>query len=236
MCDLDGTLLGDDVALRRFSTWLSVRRDEVALVYNSGRLHWSILEAIDLYPLPQPDFVVGGVGTEIRPGLHGDPWMNWTAKFERWETGLVRRTLQGRFQLRLQPDNVQSSHKVSYFAEDLTEADLVAIQQVLEEAGLSVRLIYSSSRDLDVVPVQAGKGEASLFLAAHLDIPPDQVIACGDSGNDRCMLERAGRAVIVANAFAELHNLRGPTVYHSPQRYAAGVLDGVQHWLRLQNG
>lgn len=232
VCDLDGTLLGDDLALRRFSQWLAPQRDRVALAYSSGRLHWSILEAMEQYPLPAPDFVVGGVGTEIRTRAHGEPWAQWSERFASWDEALVRERLHGRFRLRIQPGRVHSPHKVSYFGDDLSPVELAGIEEALQDAGLDVRLIYSSSRDLDVVPAAAGKGEAARYLAEHLDVAATCLIACGDSGNDRCMLEQAGRGVVVANAFAELHDLRRPTVYHSPHRYAAGVQDGVRHWLQ----
>ena len=232
VCDLDGTLLGDDLALQRFSDWLAPRRDRVALAYSSGRLHWSIAEAIDQFPLPEPDFVVGGVGAEIRTGLHGQPWQAWSDRFTAWDAALVREVLRGKFRLRIQPPEVQSDHKVSYFVDHLSPFERRELQATLQAAGLDVRLIYSHGRDLDVLPSGAGKGEAARFLARHLDIPIEHLIASGDSGNDRCMLEQAGCAVVVANALPELVDLVGPTIYRSLHHYAAGVLDGVRHWLR----
>jgi mannosylfructose-6-phosphate phosphatase len=224
-------LLGDDVALERFARWLAPQREGVALAYSSGRLHWSIAEAMEQYPLPQPDFVVGGVGTEIRTGLHGDPWEHWTARFNAWDADLVRELLRERCGLRLQIGDVHTTHKISFVRDDLTIEELAEIELTLRDAGLDIRLIYSTSRDLDVAPCGAGKGAAARFLAEHLDIPVSHVIACGDSGNDVCMLKESGRAVVVANAFGELADLTGPTIYRSPHSYAGGVHDGVRHWL-----
>jgi mannosylfructose-6-phosphate phosphatase len=204
----------------------------MALAYSSGRLYWSILKAMQQHPLQQPDFVVGGVGTEIRTGASGEPWREWNARFTDWNETLVRELLLRRFPVRLQPPEVLSPHKVSFYGENLSAAVLDEMAAVLQEAGLAARLVYSSARDLDVLPAAAGKGEAARFLARHLGISPEQLIASGDSGNDRCLLEQSGRGIVVANAQPELHDLRGPTIYHSPECYAAGVLDGVLYWLR----
>lgn len=231
VCDLDGTLLGDDVALRKFARWLAPRRAKVALAYSSGRLHWSIAEAMRDYPLPAPDYVVAGVGTEIRTGLHGEPWQPWASRFTAWDAALVRERLHNCCGLRLQVGNVHAPHKVSYVRDDLSENELAEVQQRLSDAGLDVRLIYSTGRDLDVTPRGAGKGAATEFLARHLGLPMSHVIACGDSGNDLCMLQQSGCAVIVANAFSELAHLTGPSIFRSRHQYAAGVHDGVQHWL-----
>ncbi len=176
--------------------------------------------------------MVGGVGTEIRTGTAGEPWQEWQARFLAWDEALVRDLLPRRFPVRLQPPEVLSPYKVSFFGENLPAAMLDEMAATLQEGGVEARLVYSSARDLDVLPAAAGKGEAARFLARHLGVPPEHWIASGDSGNDRCMLEQAGRGIVVANAQPELHDLRGPTIYHSLECYAAGVLDGVRYWLR----
>jgi sucrose-6F-phosphate phosphohydrolase len=232
VCDLDGTLLGDDVALGRFSAWIAARRSEVALAYSSGRLHWSILEAMELYPLPRPDIVVGGVGTEVRFGSEGDPCPHWESRFCGWDASRVRNALRRCCGLRLQVGNVHSPYKVSYVRDDLTSAELEEIEATLRAAGLDVRLIYSTSRDLDVVPAAAGKGSAASYLAQRLGLTMSRVIACGDSGNDVCMLKQAGLGIVVGNAFSELAELSGPNIYRSRHYYADGVLDGLEHWSR----
>ena len=45
--DVDGTLLGDDRALREFTDWLAPRRAQFRLAYNSGRFPDSIRQSIE---------------------------------------------------------------------------------------------------------------------------------------------------------------------------------------------
>jgi hydroxymethylpyrimidine pyrophosphatase-like HAD family hydrolase len=96
--------------------------------------------------------------------------------------------------------------------------------------GQSATLVYSSNRDLDVLPADVHKGAAAAFLARTWNIDPRRIIVAGDSGNDATMFQMGFRGVVVANAQPELRALVGRYIYHAEQAYAAGVLEGVRHW------
>jgi len=57
---------------------------------------------------------------------------------------------------------------------------------------------------LEFNPVNASKGNALLFLSAKLGFQCENVIAFGDSLNDISMLQKAGRAVTVANGWKDV--------------------------------
>jgi mannosylfructose-6-phosphate phosphatase len=229
--DLDGTLLGDNAALERFADWYGERRHSIALAYSSGRLYESILEALHSFPLPHPDYIIAGVGTEIRNGLEEALWDEWPAHFTDWDADRVQDVIARNFDFELQSKQYLTDWKLSYFAYSLTDRDLDEIGAALREAGLNCRIVYSSSQDLDVLPMAAGKGGAAAFLARKEGIDHAHTIGAGDSGNDHCLLKTAGRAIIVANAQPELRSLAGPTIYRARGSHAAGVLEGLQHWL-----
>lgn len=227
--DVDGTLVGDDEALRRFAEWRERQRDRFLVAYASGRLISSVQQTIRETALPEPDVVIGGVGTEIWLA-RGTCGRQWPLGVDGWNESLIRRVMDGRGELQRQPPDVQSAWKISYFGYDLPADYLANLKQEFAGLGQHVEIVYSSDRDLDVLPPATDKGSAAAFVAEHFDVPPERVIVAGDSGNDRAMFAQPFRGIIVNNALAELKQLNGSRVYHSPFSFAAGVLDGLQHW------
>ena len=229
--DLDGTLLGDDDALHRFADWREQNRDSVALAYASGRFYASVVESMRETALPEPDAIVGGVGTEIHDYPSGQEIPGWHDEIgQSWDAERVRQVLGSHPELELQPEKWQSDYKVSYFLEDADPAQLDALKRELTEHDIESKVIYSSNRDLDFLPARANKGSAAAYLAKHWGISPEKVIASGDSGNDHTLMEQGFRGVVVANAQPELKKVTGPHIYHAQNGYAAGVLEGIEYW------
>jgi sucrose-6F-phosphate phosphohydrolase len=229
--DVDGTLLGDDRALERFARWCGERRGQLALAYSSGRFCKSIAESVHHTQLPQPDAIIGGVGTEICLYPAGDLLGEWSARFEPWYPETVRAALADFDELELQPAELLSRYKISYYVYDAAAELLERMAGALATAGLRAKLVYSSARDLDVLPAAADKGAAAAFLAEYWNLPHQRVLVAGDSGNDLAMFQQGFRGIIVANAHGELAELDSPRVYKSHRPYADGVLDGLQYWL-----
>ncbi len=71
------------------------------------------------------------------------------------------------------------------------------VESRVDAAQLSVT--YSSDRYVEFNPAGINKGSASLQLGQRLGITPDEIIACGDNGNDLSMLKVVGLPVSVAN-------------------------------------
>ncbi len=228
--DLDGTLLGDDALLAEFAAWFAARRTEFRLVYASGRLYASVVDSVRTTPLPEPDAVISGVGSEIHDYATGKPWPAWNRDLTGWDVAGIRAALARFPGLELQPEEFLSAWKVSYFARGLTTSALLEIRQSLDESGFRTNLVYSSGRDLDVLPAHADKGQAARHVAETWNLAPCDVLASGDSGNDAEMMNYDFRGIVVANAQPELRALTRPNVYHSRLAYAAGVLEGVRYW------
>jgi len=230
--DLDYTLLGDDRALERFAAWIRPRRQRLLLVYASGRHYESVVESIRSTALPNPNAVIGGVGTDVRYFPSGLPVPGWNDRLgDGWDARRVVETLSSFSWLQPQPPESQTRFKVSFYATNLSDGSLREIQVALWKSELSASLIYSSDRDLDVVPEGADKGSAVTFLAGHWRLSKDRVVVSGDSGNDLAMFQQDFRGVVVANAHQDLKDLAGPTVFVSRFSYADGVLDGLRQWL-----
>jgi sucrose-6F-phosphate phosphohydrolase len=230
VCDLDGTLIGDDDGVIEFGRWFEEQRNRVRLAYNSGRYYESVVGQIVGSPLPTPDAIISNVGTDIRLCPSGAQLDEWPLSFRYWDASRVRSIAANFSHLELQPQKYQSEWKVSFYGDRLSEDFLDNFRRTLEEAHLRVMVVYSSDRDLDLLPEQAGKGNAVAFLAHHWQFSKHDVIVCGDSGNDLAMFQQGFRGVVVANSHEELKNLSDANVYHSPESFARGVLDGVNYW------
>lgn len=233
--DLDGTLLGNPESTHRFKTaWESLDpATRPLLVYNSGRLIDDLRRFIDDGTLPRGDYWIGGVGTQVfdvKSGRLLDELRGHLA--EGWDLARVRE-ITGRYPgVRLQPDQYQHEFKSSWFLEHATPAAIRELKRLLTEAGVNATLVYSSSRDLDVLPRNATKGGALRWLCERLGIPLATVLVAGDTGNDASMFRLPGvRGIIVENALPELYEatVDVPT-YSSRQILAEGVLDGLCHY------
>lgn len=261
--DLDRTLLpnGDateSVGARSAFAQL-VSRPQTSLAYVSGRHLALVEEAIQIYELPEPDWIIGDVGSSI----YARQPNGWSS-LETWSLSIsedwhgygwsdLAMLLNGLSGLVLQPESSQNSHKLSFFVPldaDLT-ALTAAIRSRLEMHAIAFSMIYSIDECagiglLDILPQRAGKLQAVEFLMREHGFSHAQTIFAGDSGNDLCVLTSSVPAVLVANAHPAV---AAQAVAESARRgtmdrlylakggflgmngnYSAGILEGIAHF------
>ena len=233
--DLDGTLVGNPESSHRFKVaWEKIpEKRRPVLIYSSGRLVDDLRRFyVDEDVLPVPTFAIGGVGTQIydeKGERMLEEYYEHLAK--NWDVRVVQSLMRDVRGIRPQPAEFQHAFKSSWFLDRATPETLRQIEQSLAEAGLETAVVYSSGRDLDVLPRNATKGGALQWLCQRLDISLDRVLVAGDTGNDSTMFLLPGvRGIIVENAQPELFEATVDiATYTSRSVMADGVLDGLRH-------
>jgi hydroxymethylpyrimidine pyrophosphatase-like HAD family hydrolase len=231
----------------------------VTLVYVTGRHQGLVREAIVAYDLPEPDLVVGDVGTSLyRVGTNGwEPMTAWQREIAVDWGETSHAALAALFsdmpELRLQAPEKQAPYKLSYDVP--MDCDSRALKARMHDrlSGLGVRasLIWSIDEAaatglLDVLPRSATKYHAVDFVMRHLGHGPSTTVFAGDSGNDLEVLASPIPAVLVANAHPEvraealqlaaaaghadrLYCARGDWSGMNGN-YGAGVLEGIAYF------
>ncbi len=233
--DLDGTLLGNPEATRRFKdTWdnLPPKRRPL-LCYNSGRLVQNVIDLLATGSLPWPDYIIGGVGTQIYDGGQKRPFGEFTKQFRSgWDLKTIESILSRFPGATQQPSQFLHPYKSSWYLHRAPPATIQKLSEILTEAQLDVSIVYSSMRDLDVIPRNANKGKALAWLCEQLEIPLTEVLVVGDTGNDSSMFLLPGvRGAVVENAQPELFEavVALPT-FSARKVMADGVIEGLQHF------
>jgi sucrose-6F-phosphate phosphohydrolase len=233
--DIDNTLLGNPESARRFVTaWKSLpagRRP--LLVYNSGRLIDDMERLVAEGRLLAPDYFIGGVGTrifDVRARKNLDDFFAYIG--EGWDRARAEEVAARTAGIRPQPDEFQEKFKSSWFLDNASPEVLQDLERRLAAEGIAAGLVYSSNRDLDVLPRKATKGGALEWLANQLGISLQQVLVAGDTGNDSSMFRLPGvKGIVVENALPELLEATvDRKFYYSRLVMADGVLDGLLHY------
>lgn len=262
VCDLDGTVFptgSESVssdALDLFHDFVS--REDVCLVYMSGRSLKPALKGIQEFGVPIPNIYVGDTGTSMFFNDRGD-----FKEHKEWHQAItpdwgavggeaIHAVLKDVEALVLQEAHHQSIFKQCYYFPEENEAEVIALVKVrlatLKIKAEVVTLIdhHKNKGYLDILPQSATKEHALHYLQDYLKIDKEDVVFAGDAGNDFGALTSGYKAILVNNAqdsFKE--KVRGVAegknilerVYFSKGgykgmngNYTGGVLEGLNHF------
>lgn len=233
--DLDATILGNPEATLRFkAAWEALPdKNRPVLIYNSGRLVDDLLGLLAEGNLPRPDYLIGGVGTQIYDVAADSPIHEFTDRFSgHWDLAKIQAVLADFTGVTRQPPDFLHPYKDSYYLHKATPHQIAELEEKLAAAGIKSTVVYSSDRDLDILPAGADKGSALAWLCKHLNLDLTRTIVAGDTGNDTSMFLLPGvRGIVVENAQPELlEALVHTPVYASMQILADGVIEGLVHY------
>ena len=233
--DLDGTFLGGSSEERAtLYDWIAQRRDEIVLIFVSGRGIDFMRGLAKELPV-QPDHMVGDVGTSVACG----PWYSPLPHLEQWLDACwpadasvrIEQTMQQHPGLSEQP--IVGGRRRSYYFKD--HAHATAARHDVQRLGFDV--LISDNLYFDVLPRGVQKGPTLLRTLQALDLPAHRTLVAGDTLNDLSMFDTGLAGVAVGNREAALDAAirKHGNVYRSPHPGAAGVLDALQRFHRTED-
>ncbi len=234
--DLDNTLVGNEQATITLNQKLLAIRDNFYLIYATGRSYNSAMQLRAQQKLLEPDYWVTGVGTEIYHQGRGRKDLVWANKLsQEWNRQQIIILAQSLPDLILQSSLEQNPWKISFCLSQPQKSPILEdLKNKLNLLGLTCKIIFSSGRDVDILPHNADKGLAITYLREHLQIPVELTLVCGDSGNDISLFQQSTLGTIVSNAQAELIDwymrYKQPNLYLANSPYAWGILEGLTYF------
>ena len=258
--DLDRTLLPngswppDPGAIDLFNEL--TKKHDVLVVYVTGRNLDLTENAIKEFGVRYPDILCGDVGTSIRKYKNGE-WKfddGWVDHVKRespsWNAMVIRDAVAGIDGMREQESEHQNQFKQSYYVEHEQKDQILKKVDELVKGKFDEVIIYSfDSEDgkglLDFLPASATKQTALEYVAKEFGVAKEDVVFCGDSGNDIFPLTAGFSGVLVRNADDQLVGNINKAMSQNPALkiyfakgdfkglhgyYTSGVIEGAYHY------
>ena len=234
--DIDNTLLGGNPEdLEALKTFVEDHTDHMGFGVATGRDLNSAVSVLREHQIPLPDIVISSVGSRIDYGADLTHDRGWETHIRRnWKPERIQEALADLAFLEPQDTNHQGPYKLSYYM-DPGKDRISRIHHLLTQNRFQYSLIYSHERYLDILPYRASKGKALRYISYKWEIPLDQFLVCGDSGNDAEMLKGDNLGVVVSNFSPELAELKNAKrIYFAQGSHARGILEGIDHYKFLE--
>ena len=262
--DLDRTLIPngyqEESAHARPAFRQLAEHSQIYLAYVSGRDRQLILDAIEEFYLPLPDYAIGDVGTTFYRVTNGH-WQlseDWSDEIGKDWKGLSWEALAEFFEdmgeIRLQEPEKQTRYKLSFYTDQNIDHQRLIndIRRILKQKRVDANIIWSVDETgtnglLDILPPRANKLHAIQFLMQQELFSEDRTVFAGDSGNDLDVLTSGLQAILVKNAMAEVRKEAVNKMSHKDMlnrlylpegnfwglngNYAAGVMEGLVHFV-----
>ncbi|GAB4287085.1 MAG: HAD-IIB family hydrolase [Ignavibacteriaceae bacterium] len=236
--DIDYTLLGDDQALEEFVHLLRNSPKSTGFAVATGRVINSAFEVLQQNNVPLPDVFITSVGSEIYYNYKGSLIYSkgWDAHLShQWKREEIVKVLSRFSFLQYQEEETQRKFKISYYTSDVPE-QIEMVKDALIKSKLKANVIFSHGQFLDILPYRASKGKAIRYLSYRWNIPYENILVAGDSGNDKEMLKGDLLGVVVGNYSPELEVLKGSKrIYFASRHYAGGIIEGINHYKFFEN-
>lgn len=231
--DIDDTILGDKNSQEELKNILSSLPEQIGFGVATGRTIDSAKKILMENNFLLPDLIISSVGSEIYyknkdEYIYGTGWDTHIS--HQWKREHVVKIMNEFDFLEYQNEDTQRKYKVSYNI--LTEGiDVDIIRHALIKNKIKANVIVSHNRFIDILPARANKGRAVRYLSYRWNIPYENILVAGDSGNDEDMLTGELLGVVVGNYTPELGKLKGRRkIYFANKLHAAGIIEGINFY------
>ena len=196
-----------------------VRMKGMRLIFVTGRRLSLLKKAAYEYRTPLPSYAICDVGTTVYSVRGGKYFLDGgyrkivRSMTPQWDTEKFKKALTGGGlqSLSLQEREVQGEFKLSYYISDLRRSRRIVrkVAGIVRKICPGAITVYSIDETtgtglLDILPEKATKLGALEYLRKKMDLKKEQIIYCGDSGNDILPLTFGYRAILVRNAIPEV--------------------------------
>lgn len=214
--DLDRTLLPNGDAEYDNSLPLlfqKIKKAGFTLIYVSGQNLDLLKESVKKYGIELPDYFIAEVGTVIyeKAGDQLIEYAEWGKYIKEqnpnWNKNVIVKKIGMENILELQEGWKQNNFKISYYLRDKSIKDevLKKIYSSLKNLNIKADVIWSvdplqNVGLIDILPKNITKLGALEFMRNELRKSVENLIYCGDSGNDILPLTFGYKAILVKNA------------------------------------
>ena len=197
-----------------------IKNEKLKIIYVTGRNLKLVKDAIRKFKSPLPDFIVGEVGAKIyfrknNNFIEDKKWAkliksatkNWNLYKFKEELSLIKG-------LRLQEKDKQNKFKLSYYIDNLKKSEPIIKEatKIIKTICEDAITVYSVDETiniglLDIIPKRATKLAGLEYLRKKLGLKKEEIIYCGDSGNDVLPLTYGYKAILVRNSIKEIKDV-----------------------------
>jgi glucosylglycerol-phosphate synthase len=227
--DIDGTFLFPTGNLCPANLYTVIRehRDDIILIFVTGRAFESIMPLLDNPTLPTPDYIIADVGATILKNAHRTfmpvmPLQSTIAQQWPCEEKILEKLnrIEG-----IQIQEVPQERRCSFY---YTNEDVLPhARETARELGLT--MLTSADKYLDFLPKGVSKGSTLKKLLRAENLPEEAVLVAGDTLNDLSLMQTGYRACMVGNSEPALKKAaaREPHVYQASAVGPDGILEAI---------
>ncbi len=226
--DLDGTFIGGKSAHKQQLYRLVRERNDIRLVFVTGRGLETVIPLLKDPVIPHPDYIICDVGATVVNGMTMEAIQPLQAGTEeKWPGRIaIRNKLKKVKGLKWQ--EVPQSRRCSYYYDDTMDFEL--LNKIATSLGCDV--LVSAGKYVDILPAGVNKGSTLQQLVKLLQVQPEHILVAGDTLNDLSLYETGYKGVVVGQAEQALLDATAdmPQVFQAGQPGCGGILESLAHF------